>query len=176
MCARALVQVKRQPAESQPFPPIRWVLRRESVQAGLRNKWFAYFQTQGEWGVDVAWGGFFHKEESFRSRSVGRAGEDGLPQLSTSCLSPQALGQLTVPFSGTNNGNSSVCTNGFLKLPFYSETLKAHQQCREQNVPGHERKAPFPESSCTAEHRRVLPWSRTPRVSPGRMQTGHSLS
>lgn len=68
--------------------------------------------------------------------------------------------------SGANNGNSWVCTSQKDSKRFLTfwvlkvRCLKAHQQCREQNTPGHEMKASFPESNCTAEHRKVLPWSQ----------------
>lgn len=65
---------------------------------------------------------------------MGRAGEDGLPHPSISCLFPQALGWLTVP-TWKKHGNSLVCisqkdSNGTFKAPIIYCNINGPQQCQ----------------------------------------------
>lgn len=68
---------------------------------------------------------------------------------------------------------------GFLKPPLYTVTLMAHSSVREQYVPRHEIKAPFPlgpDAQPGPGKSGPVSTGSIQQVSVGCMQTGYSLS
>lgn len=129
----------------------------------LRNEMVCQYPNTRSMRVDVVWGGVFHKEESFGCRSVGRAGEDGLSHPSTSCLSPQALGWLTVPI-WSKHGNSLVCisqkdSKWDFKAPIIYCDNYGPQQCRGTVCSRSWNEGSFSSGSrCTTRPREEWPW------------------
>lgn len=129
----------------------------------LRNEMVCLYPNTRSMRVDVVWGGVVHKEESFGCRKVGRAGEDGLSHPSTSCLSPQALGWLTVPI-WSKHGDSLVCisqkdSKWDFKAPIIYCDNYGPQQCQGTVCSKSWNEGSFSSGSrCTTRPREEWPW------------------